>query len=96
MENMVLAAFPRLKESGMWTKYRVNKKHRNKCYLTLPKDHHKENVSNIIKSQAGFQECKVDVKQGISNVPSKAYKVVAVGVHQCISDEEIIKEIANS
>ena len=96
MENMVLAAFPRLKESGMWTKYRVNKKHKNKCYITLPKDHHKENVSNIIKSQAGFQECKVDVKQGISNVPSKAYKVVAVGVHQSISDEEIIQEIAKS
>ena len=72
MENMVLAAFPWLKKSGMWTKYRVNKKHKNKCYITLPKDHHKENVSNIIKSQAGFQECKVDVKQGISNVPSKA------------------------
>ena len=96
MENMVLATFPRLKESGMWSKYRVNKKHKNKCYITLPKDHHKENVSNIIKSQAGFQECKVDVKQGISNVPSKAYKVVAVGVHQSISDEEIIQEIAKS
>ena len=36
MENMVLAAFPRLKESGMWTKYRLNKKHKNKCYITLP------------------------------------------------------------
>ena len=84
MENMILAAFPRLKESGMWTKYRVNKKHKNKRYVTLPKDHHKENVSNIIKTHAGFQECKVhvDVKQGISNVPSQAYKVVAVGVHQ--------------
>ena len=49
MENMILAAFPRLKESGIWTKCRVNKKHKNKCYITLPKDHHKENVSNIIK-----------------------------------------------
>ena len=82
----------------MWTKYRVNKKHKNKCYVTLPKDHHKENVSNIIKTRAGFQECKVhvDVKQGISNVPSQAYKVVAVGVHQSISEEEIIQEIAMS
>ena len=96
MENMILAAFPRLKESGIWTKCRVNKKHKNKCYITLPKDHHKENVSNIIKTHAGFQECKVDVKQGISNVPSTAYKVVAVGVHQSISEEEIIQEIAMS
>ena len=51
MENMVLAAFPRLKESGMWTKYRVNKRHKNKCYITLPKDHHRDNVTNTIKSQ---------------------------------------------
>ena len=50
MENMVLAAFPRLKESGMWTKYRVNKRHKNKCYITLPKDHHRDNVTNTIKS----------------------------------------------
>ena len=47
MENMVLAAFPQLKESGMWTKYRVNKRHKNKCYITLPKNHHKDNVTNI-------------------------------------------------
>ena len=26
MESMILAACPRLKESGMWTKYRVNKR----------------------------------------------------------------------
>ena len=38
MENMVIAAFPRLKESGMWTKYRVNKRYKHKCYNTLPKD----------------------------------------------------------
>ena len=96
MENMVLAAFPRLKESGMWTKYRVNKRHKNRCYITLPKDHHKDNIINIIKSQVGFQECKVDVKLGINDIPTKAYKVVAVGVHQSISDKEIIEEMAKS
>ena len=93
---MVLAAFPRLKESGMWTKYRVNKRHKNKCYITLPKDHHRDNVTNTIKSQVEFQECKVDVKLGINDVPSKAYKVVAIGVHQSISDEEIIQELGKS
>ena len=96
MENMILATFPRLKEPGMWTKYRVNKRHKNKCYITLPKDHHKENVSNVIKSQAGFQKCKVDVKLGINDVPSKAYKAVATGVHQSINDEEIVEELAKS
>ena len=96
MENMVLAAFPQLKESGMWTKYRVNKRHKNRCYITLPKDHHKDNIINIIKSQVGFQECKVDVKLGINDIPTKAYKVVAVGVHQSISDKEIIEEMAKS
>ena len=45
--NMALAAFPQLKESGIWTKYRVNKRHKNKCYITLPKDHHKDNVTDI-------------------------------------------------
>ena len=28
MENMILATFPRLKESGMCTKYRINKRHK--------------------------------------------------------------------
>ena len=96
MENMVLAAFPRLRESGMWTKYRVNKRHKSKCDITLPKDHHKDNVTDIIKSQSGFQKCKVDIKLGINDVPSKAYKVVAIGVHQSISDEEIIQELGKS
>ena len=36
MENMILNAFPRLKENGMWTKYRINKRHQFKCYITLP------------------------------------------------------------
>ena len=37
VENMILRAFPRLKETGMmmWAKYRVNKKHEGKCYVTL-------------------------------------------------------------
>ena len=89
---MVLTAFPRLKETGMWTKYRVNKRHKKKCYITLPRDHHKDNVISIIKSQVGFQKCKVDVKLEINNVPSKAYKVVAIGVHQSLTDKEIIEE----
>ena len=80
----------------MWTKYRVNKRHKSKCYITLPKDHHKDNVTDIIKSQSGFQKCKVDIKLGINDVPSKAYKVVAIGVHQSISDEEIIQELGKS
>ena len=96
MENMVITAFPQLKESGMWTKYKVNKRHKNKCHITLPKDHHKDNIINIIKSQVGFQECKIDVKLGINDIPTKAYKVVAVGVHQSISDKEIIEQMAKS
>ena len=93
---MILAAFPRLKESGMWTKYRVNKRHKNKCYITFPKEHYNQNVSDVIQTQTGFQDCKVQVKLGISDVPSKAYKVVAIGVHQSITDKEIIQEIAKS
>ena len=50
MENMILNSFPKLKETGMWTKYRVNKRHQGKCYVTLPKDHFNENVSEVIKS----------------------------------------------
>ena len=49
MENMILNSFPKLKETGMWTKYRVNKRHQGKCYVTLPKDHFNENVSEVIK-----------------------------------------------
>ena len=60
--------------------------------ITLPRDHHKDNVISIIKSQVGFQKCKVDVKLGINNVPSIAYKVVAIGVHQSLTDKEIIEE----
>ena len=47
MENMILKAFPRLKETGMWTKYRINKRHKTKCYVTLPKDHFEENVTKV-------------------------------------------------
>ena len=35
MENMILNLCPKLKETGMWTKYRINKRHQCKCYLTL-------------------------------------------------------------
>ena len=71
MENMILKAFPRLKETGMWTKYRINKRHKTKCYVTLPKDHFEENVTKVIKSQIGFETCKVKVIKGIYDVPEK-------------------------
>ena len=96
MENMILDAFPRLKENGMWTKYRINKSHQCKCYITLPLDHLSENVSEIIKSQVGFDSCKVKVIKGINNVPEKAHKVVAIGVHQTISEDDIKAERAKN
>ena len=96
MENMILNSFPKLKETGMWTKYRVNKRHQGKCYVTLPKDHFKENVSEVIKSQTGFQNSKVKVIKGIIDVPEKAHKVVAIGVHQTISEDDIKTELAKN
>ena len=96
MENMILNAFPRLKENGMWTKYRINKRHQCKCYITLPLDHLSENVAEIIKSQVGFDSCKVKVIKGINNVPEKAHKVVAIGVHQTISEDDIKTELAKN
>ena len=48
MENMILKAFPRLKETGMWTKYRINKRHKTKCYVTLPKDHFEEMLLKLL------------------------------------------------
>ena len=96
MENMILTAFPRLKETGMWTKYRVNKKHERKCYVTLPQDHFDENVSKVINSQIGFESCKVKIIKGINDVPEKVHKVVAIGVHQTISEEDIKTELAKN
>ena len=96
MENMLLKAFPKIKEPGIWTQYRINKRHKNKCYVTLPKGHHNENTDLIIKSQSGFEKCKIDTLRNINNVPSKAFKAVAVGVHQSISDKEIIEELNKS
>ena len=96
MENMILKAFPKLKETGMWAKYRINKRHKNKCYVTLPKDHFDENVITIIKSQSGFTTCKVKVIKGINDVPEKTHKVVAIGVHQTISEEDIKSELAKN
>ena len=96
MENMILNAFPRLKENGMWTKYRKNKRHQCKCYITLPLDHLSENVAEIIKSQVGFDSCKVKVIKGINNVPEKAHKVVAIGVRQTISEDDIKAELAKN
>ena len=96
MENMILNSFPKLKETGMWTKYRVNKRHQGKCYVTLPKDHFNENVSEVIKSQTGFQNSKVKVIKGINDVPEKAHKVVAIGVHQTISEDDIKTELAKN
>ena len=96
MENMILRAFPRLKETGMWAKYRVNKKHEGKCYVTLPKDHFYNNVTEIINSQLGFKKSKVKVIKDKNNVPEKAYKVVAIGVHQTISEDDIKTELGKS
>ena len=95
-KNMILKAFPRLKETGMWTKYRINKRHRTKCYVTLPKDHFEENVTKVIKSQIGFETCKVKVIKGINDVPEKRHRVVAIGVHQTISEDDIKSELAKS
>ena len=96
MENMILNSFPKLKETGMWTKYRVNKRHQGKCYVTLPKDHFNENVFEVIKSQTGFQNSKVKVIKGINDVPEKTHKVVAIGVHQTISEDDIKTELAKN
>ena len=96
MENMILNSFPKLKETGMWTKYRVNKRHQGECYVTLPKDHFNENVSEVIKSQTGFQNSKVKVIKGINDVPEKAHKVVAIGVHQTISEDDIKTDLAKN
>ena len=96
MENMILNSFPKLKETGMWTKYRVNKRHQGKCYVTLPKDHFNENVSEVIKSQTGFQNSKVKIIKGINDVPEKAHKVVAIGLHQTISEDDIKTELAKN
>ena len=93
---MILKAFPRLKETGMWTKYRINKRHKTKCYVTLPKDHFEENVTKVIKSQIGFETCKVKVIKGINDVPEKMHRVVAIGVHQTISEEDIKSELAKN
>ena len=96
MENMILNTFPRLKENGMWTKYRINKRHLCKCYVTLPLNHLSDNVTEIIKSQIGFDSCKVKVIKCINNVPEKAHKVVAIGVHQSISEDDIKNELAKT
>ena len=96
MENMILNSFPKLKETGMWTKYRVNKRRQGKCYVTLSKDLLNENVSEAIKSQKGFENSKVKVIKGINDVPEKAHKVVAIGVHQTISEDDIKTELAKN
>ena len=80
----------------MWTKYRVKKKHEHKCYVTLPQDHFDENVSKDINSQIGFESCKVKVIKGINDVPEKVHKVVAIGVLQTISVEDIKTELAKN
>ena len=96
MENMILNSFPKLKETGMWSKYRVNKRHHCKCYVTLPKDHFNENVTELIQSQKGFENSKVKVIKGINDIPEKAHKVVAIGVHQTISEDDIKAELAKN
>ena len=96
MENMILNTFPRLKETVIWIKYRINKRHQCKCYITLPYVHLRENVSEVIKSQIGFDSCKVKVIKAINNIPEKAHKVVAIGVHQTITEDDIKTELAKN
>ena len=79
MENVIVNSLPKLKETGMWTKYRINKRHQCKCYVTLPKDHFNENVSEVIQSQTGFQNSKVKIIKGINDVPEKTHQVLAIG-----------------
>ena len=67
-----------------------------KGYLTLPKDHFNENVSEVIKSQTGFENSKVKVIRDISDVLEKTHKVVAIGVHQTISEDDIKTELAKN
>ena len=85
-----------LNGSDKWFCYRINKRHQCKCYVTLPKDHFNENVSEVIQSQTGFQNSKVKVIKGINDVPEKTHKVVAIGVHQTISEDDIKTELAKN
>ena len=80
----------------MWTKYRINKRHLCNCYVTLPKDHLNENVSEVIQSQIGFENSKMKVIKDINDVPEKAHKVVAIGVHQTISEDDIKTKLAKN
>ena len=50
----------------------------------------------MIKSQTGFQNSKVKVIKGINDVPENTYKVVAIGVHQTISEDDIKTELAKN
>ena len=59
-------------------------------------DHLSENVSEIIKSRVDFDSCKVKVIKGINNIPENAHKVVAIGVHQTISEDDIKAEVAKN
>ena len=47
-------------------------------------------------SQTGFQNSKVKVIKGINDVPEKTHKVVAIGVHQTISEDDIKTELAKN
>ena len=50
----------------------------------------------MIKSQTGFQNSKVKFIKGINDVPENTYKVVAIGVHQTISEDDIKTELAKN
>ena len=76
----------------MWTRYRISKRHKTKCYVTLPKDHFEVDF----KSQTGFESCKVKVVKCINDVPEKRHRVVAIGVHQTISEDDIKSELAKN
>ena len=50
----------------------------------------------LLNKKLGFDSCKVKVIKGINNVPEKAHKVVAIGVHQTISEDDIKAELAKN
>ena len=51
-------------------------------------------LMTVIKSQLGFVAC--NVINGVNDVPEKAHKVVAIGVHQTVSEDDIKTEQAKS
>ena len=53
-------------------------------------------LMTVIKSQLGFVACNVKVINGVNDVPEKAHKVVAIVVHQTVSEDDTKTEQAKS